>query len=200
MIIHARSSLLRPRGHGHARVGFMELFFDLVFVFAVTQLSHTLLGHFTPLGALQSLMLLLAVWWAWIFTAWVTNWVDPEKWPVRVMLMALMGAGLFLSMAIPEAFGGRGLIFAAAYVAIQVGRCLFMPWVLRYHSPVNYRNFQRITSWLVFSGVFWIAGGFAEGNSRLAIWAVALVIDYISPAALFYVPGLGRSSVADWDI
>ena len=64
----------------------------------------------------------MAVWWAWIDTAWVTNWLDPEKWPVRLMLLALMLAGLVLSTSIPEAFGERGLYFAGAYAFIQVGR------------------------------------------------------------------------------
>ena len=61
------------------RVTFVELFFDLVFVFAVTQLSHTLLEHLQPLGALQTALLMMAVWWVWIYTSWVTNWLDPEQ-------------------------------------------------------------------------------------------------------------------------
>lgn len=98
------NDLLRPR-HGQAseKVSFVELFFDLVFVFAITQLSHSLIGHFSPLGALQTLMLLLAVWWVWVFTAWVTNWLDPEKLPVRCLLLVMMIVGLVLSAAIPSA-------------------------------------------------------------------------------------------------
>jgi low temperature requirement protein LtrA len=70
--------LLRARsGHAHSKVTFVELFFDLVFVFAITQLSHLLMEHFTPSGAAQTLLLMLAVWWVWIFTSWVTNWLDP---------------------------------------------------------------------------------------------------------------------------
>ena len=65
-------------GHQHHRVTFVELFFDLVFVFAITQLSHGLLKHLTPLGALQTGLLMVAVWWAWIDTTWITNWLDPE--------------------------------------------------------------------------------------------------------------------------
>lgn len=200
MTATARSSLLRVRGHGHARVGFMELFFDLVFVFAVTQLSHTLLAHFTPLGAVQSLILLLAVWWAWIDTAWCTNWVDPEKLPVRLLLMVLMGVGLFLAMAIPGAFGERAMIFAIAYVTMQVGRSLFMLWALRRHSPANHRNFQRITVWAVLGGALWIAGGLADDEGRMLLWIVALAIECIGPIAFFYVPGLGRSTIGDWDV
>lgn len=178
----------------------MELFFDLVFVFAITQLSHTLLAHPTPLGALQTAMLFLGVWWVWIFTTWVTNWLDPERTPVRLMLFALMGAGLFMSMAIPQAFGERGLVFAVAYVAIQVGRSLFMLAALKGHGPDNYRNFQRITVWLIGSAGFWIAGGFADSDARLGFWGVALLIEYVGPALGFYVPRLGRSSTQDWDV
>ena len=100
-------SLLRNRVEGeHARVGFVELFFDLVFVFAITQVSHGLLAHLTPLGALQAAMLLAAVWWAWIFTSWATNWLDPEREPVQIALFVLMGIGLV-----------RKVVTLGAYVA-----------------------------------------------------------------------------------
>lgn len=197
----ANGSLLRRRDpHDHARVTYVELFFDLVFVFAVTQLSHALLGHLTPLGVVHAILLMMAVWWVWIYTSWVTNWLDPERTPVRLMLFALMLAGLVLSTSIPQAFGSRGLAFAGAYAFMQVGRCLFMLWALRGNSPGNYRNFLRITAWLSVAGAFWIAGGFAEGGWRLGLWLTALVIEYISPSAGFWTPGLGRSTTADWDI
>jgi low temperature requirement protein LtrA len=197
----ARTSLLRVRSaHEHARVTFVELFFDLVFVFAVTQLSHALLHHLTLLGLLQVTMLFMAVWWVWMYTSWATNWLDPERAPVRLMLFALMLAGLVLSTSIPKAFEEKGLAFAGAYAFMQVGRCLFMLWALKAHSPGNYRNFLRITSWLAFSGVFWIAGGLAQGEGRLALWVIALAIEYVSPSVYFWTPGLGRSATADWDI
>src|SRR5919109_3588280 len=141
------TNLLRARqAHEHSRVTFVELFFDLVFVFAVTQLSHLLLEHLSILGAVQTALLMMAVWWVWIFTSWVTNWLDPQRTPVRLMLFALMLAGLVLSMSIPEAFESRGIAFAAAYAFMQVGRSLFMLWALARHSQANFRNFQRITA------------------------------------------------------
>src|SRR5262245_54911040 len=97
-----RNSLLRTR-EGHTRVTFVELFFDLVFVFAVTQLSHSLLEHLTFTGALQTAFLLSAVWWVWMYTCWFTNWVDPDKPAVRMLMFALMLAGLMLSASIPNA-------------------------------------------------------------------------------------------------
>src|SRR3546814_19319123 len=78
----------------------MELFFDLVFVFAVTQLSHYLLEHHAVLGALQTLVMFLAVWWAWIYTAWAVNWIDPDLPPVRLVLAIIMLLSLVLSSAI----------------------------------------------------------------------------------------------------
>jgi hypothetical protein len=88
-----RGALFRPIvPNQHNRVTYAELFFDLVFVFAVTQISHTLLGRFTPLGALQMTLLFLGVWWVWVYTSWVTNWLDPERTPVRILLFGLMRA------------------------------------------------------------------------------------------------------------
>ena len=201
MTFGARSNYLRVRkGHEHSRVTFVELFFDLVFVFAITQISHFLLEHFSRVGIGQTILLLLAVWWVWIYTSWATNWLDPQTTPVRIVMFALMLAGLVLSTSIPQAFDSRGLAFAGAYAAMQVGRCLFMVWALRHHSPANYRNFQRITCWMIVSGVFWIAGGLVDGNLRLAFWIAAVAVDLAGPSAYFWTPGLGRSQTTDWDI
>ena len=113
----ASTCLLRDRKpHEHSKVTFVELFFDLVFVFAITQLSHYLLGHFSVAGVLQTALMLMAVWWVWVYTSWATNWLDPQTTPVRIVLFALMLAGLVLSTSIPEAFGTRGVSFAATYV------------------------------------------------------------------------------------
>ncbi len=194
-------SLLRSRGrHDSGKVGMIELFFDLVFVFAVTQLSHSLLAHLSLAGALQATLLLVAVWWVWIFTSWVTNWLDPERTPVRLGLFVLMLAGLLLSVSIPKAFTERGLLFAGAYIFMQVGRTLFALWAVRTESRSLSRNFLRILVWMLFSGLFWIGGALLEGPQRLACWTLALVIELISPSLFFWVPGLGRSTLADWNV
>lgn len=196
-----RANYLRVRSeHDHAQVTSVELFFDLVFVFAITQLSHGLLEHFTPIGVAQTALLLLAVWWIWIDTSWFTNWIDPDQTPVRVVLLVLMLAGLLMSTSLPRAFEDRGLVFAGAYVFIQISRSLFTLWSLRPHSPGNYLNFQRITCWLVVSGVFWITGAFLQDAERFAIWAVALFIETLGPSLGFWTPGLGRSTTQDWDV
>ena len=197
----ARHNHLRDRrGHDHARVTYVELFFDLVFVFAVTQLSHGFLAHLSLLGAIETGLLMMAVWWVWIYTSWITNWLDPERPAVRLMLFVLMSAGLVMSSSIPQAFGARGFAFAVPYVFMQVGRSLFMLWALKHHDAGNFRNFQRITVWLAAAGLFWIVGASLDGWPRLVLWAVAIGIEYVSPAVGMWVPGLGRSTPQDWKI
>jgi low temperature requirement protein LtrA len=193
-----RGPLFRPIvPHQHSRVTYAELLFDLVFVFAVTQVSHTLLSHFTPLGAVETTLLLLSVWWVWVYTSWVTNWLNPELTPVRVLLFLLMLGGLVLSTSIPLAFDSRGLWFAIAYAAMQVGRTAF--WLASTPARTAARmNTIRILVWLSVSAVFWIAGGLAQSQTRLLLWAVALGIEYVSPAVRFWIPKYGASSVADW--
>jgi low temperature requirement protein LtrA len=194
-----RGELFRPMvPNQHSRVTYAELFFDLVFVFAVTQVSHTLLGKFSPLGVVQTTMLFLAVWWVWVYTSWITNWLNPELTPVRILLFMLMLGGLVLSTSIPKAFETRGIWFALAYAAMQVGKTIFL-WVSTPPARSSARmNAVRITTWLSVSAVFWIAGGFAQADARLVLWAIALAIEYISPAARFWIPRYGASSVADW--
>ena len=197
----AKRSLLRaPSSGGHHRVTYVELFFDLVFVFAITQISHTMLAHFTPLGILQTSILMFAVWWVWVFTSWITNWLDPDKTPVRVMLFGLMVAGLLLSTSIPKAFESRGLVFALAYVAMQVGRTAFFLVTLPKSEAGHRRNFTRIFVWLCVSAAFWTAGGFADGQARIALWLIALAIEYSGPAARFWTPRLGPTPTMDWQV
>jgi low temperature requirement protein LtrA len=196
-----RGVLFRPLvPHRHSRVTYAELFFDLVFVFAVTQISHTLLVRFTPIGAVQTTLLFLAVWWVWVYTAWITNWLNPELTPVRVLLFLLMLGGLVLSTSIPKAFESRGLWFATAYAAMQVGRTIFLLASIPRARPSIRMNAIRILVWLSVSAMFWIAGGFAQGYSRLVLWAVALGIEYISPAVRFWIPRYGASSIEDWAV
>jgi low temperature requirement protein LtrA len=184
----------------HARVTNAELFFDLVFVFAVTQLSHTLLHHFTPLGAVQVTLLFLAVWWVWVYTTWVTNWLDPDLTPVRILLFLLMLGGLMLSTSIPKAFEERGLWFAGAYAAMQVGRTAFWLLATPKERTLVRHNAIRILTWLCGSAVFWILGGLAGGETRLYLWMVALAIEYLSAAVRFWTPRLGFSSMEAWQV
>ncbi|KQR11849.1 low temperature requirement protein A [Cellulomonas sp. Leaf334] len=196
-----RADVLRHGdGHDSSRVGYVELFFDLVFVFAVTQLSHSLIAHPDLTTLLHTLILGWAVWWLWIDTTWVTNWLDPDKVPVRTMLLVLMGLGLLMSSAIPEAFEGKALLFAVPFVLIQVGRTLFTVWAMGRHWPENAQNFVRITVWLSVSGALWIAGALADEQTRLVLWVVAALLDMAGPRALFWVPGLGPTNPHTWSV
>ena len=174
-MIAARTSHLRTRhGHEHARVTFVELFFDLVFVFAVTQLSHGLLEHLTPLGALQTAILLLAVWWTWIDTAWITNWLDPDKPAVRLMLFALMLAGLVLSASIPKAFGDARCRLRWLTSPCMALRDMFMLWALHSHDAGNHRNFVRISIWHRAARRSGSPARCPTAPLRMALWAIAV--------------------------
>jgi low temperature requirement protein LtrA len=190
--------LRRARTDGaHQRVTSVELFFDLVYVFAVTQLSHYLLGHLSLAGALQTALLLGMVWLLWAYTTWVTNWADPDRIPVRLLLLGLMLVSLAMSAALPEAFGRSGLIVGGGYALMQVGRSLFAVWALR---GTLRRNFQRIACWCCVSGALALAGGLTGTGPREVLWLAAVAVDLLGGVVGFYVPGLGRSLTREWDI
>lgn len=191
--------VLRQRDGHHARVTYEELFFDLVYVFAVTQISHELLHNLTLIGVLETLVLWFAVWLGWQYTCWATNWFDPETPRVRGMIFVTMLLALVMASSIPAAYGGRGLVFALAFASLQIGRTAFILWTLpRGHALAS--NYTRMLGWLTISGAFWIAGGLAEHELRIGLWIVAVLCEYLSPMFGFALPGLGRSHSRDWTI
>jgi low temperature requirement protein LtrA len=183
---------------GAERVTNVELFFDLVYVFAVTQISHYLLDHRTPTGALRAGLLLAMVWLVWVYTTWVTNWLDPERIAVRLLLLGLAVASLVMSAALPGAFSARGLAVGVAYAVMQIGRSVFAVVALR-GRPLQ-RNFQRILSWCLISGALAVLGGIAGGNARAALWVGAVAVDLLGGTVGFWTPGLGRSTTREWTI
>ena len=187
-----------PEEEQHA--SYLELFFDLVFVFAVTQVSHLLLGDLSWRGWARSGLVLLVVWWAWNYTTWVTNMLDPDAIPVRLLVLAIMFASLVMAVAIPDAFESRALLFAGAYVAIQVGRHAFLTFVVATPGSQAREPALHILIWFVASGVFWLGGGLASGDARIALWLVALAIDYVAPFVLYRVPGRTRLAPSAWDV
>ncbi|WP_374431748.1 low temperature requirement protein A [Ideonella dechloratans] len=192
-------SLLRRRDGHHARVTFEELFFDLVYVFAVTQLSHLLLHHLGWMGVAETTVLWFAVWLGWQYTCWLTNWFDPETPHIRALLFLSMLAGLVMAASIPRAFGDAGLLFAGSYATMQVGRAAFIVACLpRGHALAA--NYRRILGWMLIAATFWLAGGLAEHEHRLLLWALAVACEYVSPMLGFPLPGLGRSRTRDWTI
>ncbi|MBC7723930.1 MAG: low temperature requirement protein A [Burkholderiaceae bacterium] len=184
-----RHDLFRPEGAGRReRVTFVELFFDLIFVFALTQLSRYLYENQSPLGALEAAVLVLALWWVWIYTTWVTNLLDPERLPVRGAVIALAGLGFIVSVSIFESFGDRGLAFALAYVLMQLGRTMFMALAVARHEPGLHRDFVVVLRWLLLASVLWIAGALLPLEFRLPVWIVALGIEYFSASRGFRSP------------
>src|SRR3954451_19134585 len=143
------SRFQRVRDGQEQRTTPLELFYDLVFVFAITQVSHLLLAHLSWEGAGQAALVLLVVWWSWNYTTWVTNELDPDSIVVRLLLIALMLASLLMAIAIPDAFGDKGLLFAGSYVAIQVGRHSFLTFVAAARGTIERERAARILTWFV---------------------------------------------------
>jgi low temperature requirement protein LtrA len=177
----------------------IEVFFDLVYAFAITQLSSRfLLDHLSIEGALQAVLLLAMIWLGWSYTMWLTNWLDPGHISVRLLLLALMLTSLVFSSGIPDAFGARGLAVGGAYAAMQIGRSVFAVVALR--GDKLQRNFERILAWCVVSGTLAIIGGLQHGLAREVLWLLAVSVDMAGSATGFFVPGLGRSTTKDWSI
>ncbi len=195
------SRFLRQRLPGDEQhASSLELFYDLVFVLAVTQVSHLLIDDLTWRGAARSLLVLLVVWWAWNYTTWVTNMLDPDSVVVRLLVLGIMFASLVMAVAIPQAFGSRALLFVGAYVAIQVGRHAFLTFVVAARGSPEREPAARILTWFVASGVFWLAGGLVSSPARIALWLVALGIDYAAPLVLYWVPGRPPLEPTAWEV
>jgi len=180
------------------RATYFELFFDLVYVFAVTQLSHHLLGAgLSWSAAAETALMLVAIYWAWNYTTWMANWFDPETTAVRLILVVVMLASLLMSVAIPEGFGDRALLFAASYVALQIARNAFVV-VVTPPGPFN-QNFRQILAWSVLTAPLWIAGGLVD-EARWPLWVAALGIDLAAPLVRFWLPGWGSTPLGQWQI
>ena len=188
---------IRRRGGSEQRATFFELFFDLVYVFAVTQLSHHLLSDLSWERAAQTAFMLIAVYWAWNYSTWMANWFDPDTVPVRLILIFVMLASLLMAVAIPEGFGDEALLFGCSYSLLQIGRNGFVVGVTP-PGPFN-RNFRQILAWSVLSAPLWVAGGLAD-DLRWPLWLGALGLDLLAPLAMFWVPGMGRTPTSQWQI
>ncbi|GAB3431392.1 low temperature requirement protein A [Flindersiella endophytica] len=189
--------LIRPAGR-ERRATFFELFFDLVYVFAVTQLSHHLIAsQLSWQSAIETTFMLIAVYWAWNYTTWMANWFDPDTVPVRLVLVFVMLASLLMAVAIPEGFGERALLFASAYVGLQVVRNAFVVAVTP-RGLFNH-NFRQILAWSVLSAPLWIVGGLVD-DLRWPLWVLALGLDLVAPFARYWLPRLGRTEMSQWQI
>jgi low temperature requirement protein LtrA len=178
----------------------LELFYDLVFVFAITQVSHLLLEDLTWESVGRATVILLATWMSWNYTTWVTNELDPEAIVVRLVIVALMLASLLMAVAIPEAFGDRAVLFAASYVAIQVGRHAFLAFAAGRKGTLERARAIPILVWFIGAGVFWIAGALADGPACTVLWIVALLIDYGAPLCTYWLPVRRHIGMDAWNV
>lgn len=178
---------LREPRRSH-EISFLELFFDLAIIFALTQFSQRLLRDLRWENSLQTVVLLAAVWWVWVGAARTTDWLDPDKpYPQRI-ISAMMIAGLLLAASVPEAFGRHGFVFAGAYVASHLVRHVSIAWTMRTH-PIATRS-VRAAIWFASSAPLWLVGAFLPAMPRLALWLAALVVDYLGVELGWRVPGL----------
>jgi low temperature requirement protein LtrA len=196
----SRRRHLRARRRGVAQpVTPVELFFDLVYVFAITQLTQLILSDLTVSTMARATFLLLVVWWAWICTTWMANWFDPGSPAVSMLLTGVMLASLLMAAAIPHAFGADGVLFAVSFVTLQVGRSAAAACLLRKDHPLR-DVFQRVAAWSVLGGMLWLAGSALDGDNRLLLWAPALLVELCAPLVGYWLPGRGRAATGDWDI
>jgi len=188
-----RSVALLRNLEGPQRASFVELLFDVVFVFAFTRLGERLVEDLTWLGLYQVLLLVLAMWWVWYRMAWTTNRYDPERPVIQLTVIATMLGTLLMAAALPAAFDGSALVFAPVYVAIQVLRHLWLVLLGgdRYAQLVS----VRILAWATVSAVPWIIGMFTQGSARMVLWSLAVLTDYLGGLLDFPTPRLGRAGL-----
>ena len=196
-----RRDVLRPSDSSRAdRVTYVELFFDLVFVFALTQLSAYLYANQTPLGALEGVIMVIALWWSWVATTWVTNWLDPVTLPVRGAVIALAFVALVMSISIADAFAERAWVFAIAYVVLQLGRTGFIVLATWRHDRMAALDFTRVLVWTAAGSVLWIVGALLPLPAQLPFWAMALGLEVLGTLTGFPLPMMGAMDMGRWDV
>ena len=165
------------------RVTPLELFYDLVFVFAITQVTSFLADEPTWGGVLRGMLVLAALWWAWTAYAWLTSTMDVDEGGVRLAMLASMGAMLVVALAVPGAFGGDAVLFAAAYLLVRILHLVLYVIVGR-NDPDLLGAVLRLAPTAIFGASLLVLAGFLEPDQRVAVWVVALTIDYVGPALI----------------
>jgi low temperature requirement protein LtrA len=162
------------------RVTPLELFFDLVFVLALTQCT-TLIAH-TPTweGVLKGLLVLGMLWWSWVGYAWLTSVVDPEEGAVRLVIFVAMGAFLVAALCVPGAFGSEALLFACAYAVVRSAHIVLFMLASRDDGALRQSVLGLAVSTAVGAGLLLIAA-FTSGTVQIALWALALLLDAGGP-------------------
>jgi low temperature requirement protein LtrA len=195
------------------RTSYVELFFDLVFVFAITQVTTLLLEDTSSGGFARSAIVLFLVWWAWGAYAWLTNAIDIRSLGVRLVFLASTAGSFLIALAVPRAYEDQGLWFAAPYLAVRTLHVGLYIWGLR-ADPDHQAAVRKLAPWFLLAPMVVLAGGFAGESARPWLWAAAIAIDVtgalrmstagfrVSPAhfaeryALFVIIALGESVVA----
>ena len=165
----------------------LELFFDLVFVFAITQVTSLLAHDPTRHGLIRGMLVLVALWWAWTAYAWLTSTMDVDEGGVRLAMLASMGAMLFVALAVPGAFGDDALLFGVAYLLVRLLHIVLYSIVGR-EDPDLLGAVLRFAPTAIVGASLLVLAGFLGGDERIAVWVVALAIDYVGPAVI----GRGR--------
>jgi low temperature requirement protein LtrA len=171
---------------------FLELFFDLAFVFAFTRLSQELRQDVSWYGVWDTLVTLLALWWVWSTTVWLTERLDPDRLLTQLVVIVIMFWALVIAAAVPDAFEDHGTVFAIGYVTVQFVRGLFMLVALRGH-PL-YRATIHSLAWTAASGVLWVIGGPVDRHIQEPLWTVAIIVDYLAASLGWPLPGKGTAT------
>jgi low temperature requirement protein LtrA len=162
------------------RVTPLELFFDLVFVLALTQCTALMSAKGTWEGLAQGLLVLGVLWWAWVGYAWLTSVVDPEEGAVRFVMFGAMAALLVAALCVPEAFDDHALLFASAYAAVRVAHIALFTMASRDDPALREATIGLAASTAAGVGLLVVAS-FTDGPAQVALWAAALSIDLIGP-------------------
>jgi low temperature requirement protein LtrA len=165
----------------------LELFFDLVFVFAITQVTSLLAHDPSWGGVLRGMLVLAALWWAWTAYAWLTSTMDVDEGGVRLAMLASMCAMLFSALAVPGAFADDAVLFGVFYLLVRLLHVVLYAIVGRGDRDLL-GAVARLAPTAAFGATLILLAGFADGDTRIFIWVVALAIDYLGPAVF----GAGR--------
>ena len=160
------------------RTGFIELFFDLVFVFAFTQVTTMVVGDTSAAGLGRAALVFALVWWAWSAFAWLTNAIDVENVATRVFVFGAMLAAFFVALAVPDAFEDEGVWFASAYVAVRVLHVALYVWGVR-TDPVLRVAVGRLAPWFLVAPAIALAGGFLDDPWRTSLWTISIAVDVV---------------------
>ncbi|WP_328652543.1 low temperature requirement protein A [Micromonospora sp. NBC_00330] len=186
--------ILRRRGEPEYPT-FLELFFDLVYIFMFSRLAASLAEDLTLRGAAQTAVLLLAAWWVWVLTAWLTDLFNPRLPIIQATALLVMLGTLLMAIATPFAFGRYGWLFVAAYFGIHLVRDAVLIPGTRVNRPIQARSI-RVFFWFGVTVTPWVAGVFVDGTARLALWSLAVAVDLGSARVGWPTPRLGRTELA----